>query len=165
MRPSIESIYNTALDKPPGQREAYLEGVCGNDVGLRSKIDALLRANVEAGSFMVEPARSELAFETVDCTEASPPTSVAEQAGQYIGHYKLLQSIGEGGFGTVWMAEQREPVKRRVAVKIIKLGMDTKQVIARFEAERQALAMMDHPNIAKVFEAGTTPAGRPYFVM
>jgi serine/threonine protein kinase len=88
-----------------------------------------------------------------------------EQAGAQIGRYKLLQPIGEGGFGSVWMAEQREPVKRRVALKIIKLGMDTKQVIARFEAERQALAMMDHPNIAKVLDAGATETGRPYFVM
>ena len=94
----------------------------------------------------------------------SPP-SVNEQAGALIGRYKLLEQIGEGGMGTVWMAEQREPVKRRVALKIIKLGMDTKQVIARFEAERQALAMMDHPNIAKVLDAGATDAGRPYFVM
>ena len=84
---------------------------------------------------------------------------------QMIGRYKLLEKIGEGGFGEVWMAEQREPVKRRVALKIIKLGMDTRQVVARFEAERQALAMMDHPNIAKVFDAGATETGRPYFVM
>src|SRR5262245_5676167 len=89
----------------------------------------------------------------------------SEQPGKLIGPYKLLERIGEGGFGSVWMAEQREPVKRRVAVKLIKLGMDTKQVIARFEAERQALAMMDHPNIAKVLDAGSTEAGRPYFVM
>jgi len=89
----------------------------------------------------------------------------AEQAGEIIDRYKLLQQIGEGGFGTVWMAEQKVPVNRRVALKIIKLGMDTKQVIARFEAERQALAMMDHPNIAKVLDAGSTDAGRPYFVM
>ena len=95
-------------------------------------------------------------------TIASTPR---EQAGAQIGRYKLLQQIGEGGFGSVWMAEQREPVKRRVALKIIKLGMDTKQVIARFEAERQALAMMDHPNIAKVLDAGSTETGRPYFVM
>jgi eukaryotic-like serine/threonine-protein kinase len=98
----------------------------------------------------------------VDHAAANLP---AEQPGQVIDRYKLLQPIGEGGFGTVWMAEQREPVKRRVAVKVIKLGMDTKQVIARFEAERQALAMMDHPNIAKVLDAGTTSTGRPYFAM
>ena len=88
-----------------------------------------------------------------------------ETAGARIGRYKLLQQIGEGGFGTVWMAEQQEPVRRRVALKIIKLGMDTREVIARFEAERQALALMEHPNIARVFDAGATDAGRPYFVM
>jgi hypothetical protein len=88
-----------------------------------------------------------------------------ETVGQQIDRYKLLEQIGEGGFGSVWAAEQKRPVKRRVALKIIKLGMDTKQVIARFEAERQALAMMDHPNIAKVLDAGTTETGRPFFVM
>src|SRR5262249_23797376 len=88
-----------------------------------------------------------------------------EQAGTSIGRYKLLEQLGEGGFGIVWAAEQREPVKRRVALKIIKLGMDTRQVIARFEAERQALALMDHPNIAKVLDAGSRETGRPYFVM
>ena len=95
----------------------------------------------------------------------SSTTSPGEQPGALIGRYKLLEQIGEGGMGTIWLAEQREPVKRRVALKIIKLGMDTKQVIARFEAERQALAMMDHPHIAKVLDAGATEAGRPYFVM
>ena len=89
----------------------------------------------------------------------------SETAGSQIGHYKLLEQIGEGGMGTIWLADQREPVKRRVALKIIKLGMDTKQVIARFEAERQALALMDHPHIAKVLDAGATETGRPYFVM
>jgi serine/threonine protein kinase len=91
--------------------------------------------------------------------------STTEHIGTMVGRYKLLEQIGEGGFGTVWAAEQREPVKRRVALKIIKLGMDTKQVIARFEVERQALAMMDHPNIARVFDAGVTESGRPFFVM
>ena len=90
---------------------------------------------------------------------------MAEKPGDKIGHYKLLQKLGEGGMGVVWMAEQEEPIRRRVALKIIKLGMDTKQVIARFEAERQTLALMDHPNIAKVLEAGATDTGRPYFVM
>jgi non-specific serine/threonine protein kinase/serine/threonine-protein kinase len=104
---------------------------------------------------------------TIDPGSGDHPEGASghEQPGAQIGPYKLLQVIGEGGFGTVWMAEQREPVKRRVALKIIKLGMDTKQVIARFEAERQALAMMDHPNIAKVFDAGATTTGRPFFVM
>src|SRR6188768_1864384 len=96
---------------------------------------------------------------------ATPPPHASEQPGASIGRYKLLEKIGEGGMGTIWLAEQREPVKRRVALKIIKLGMDTKQVIARFDAERQALALMDHPHIAKVFDAGATEAGRPYFAM
>ena len=95
----------------------------------------------------------------------APAAVATEQVGERIGRYKLLQQIGEGGFGTVWMAEQTEPVTRKVALKIIKQGMDTKEVIARFEAERQALAMMDHPNIAKVLDAGETDTGRPYFVM
>src|SRR5437016_9703597 len=105
-----------------------------------------------------------LALVTDSC---SPPTSVpiTEKPGDKIGHYKLLQQIGEGGCGIVYMAEQSEPVRRRVALKVIKLGMDTKQVVARFEAERQALALMDHPNIAKVFDAGATDTGRPFFVM
>ena len=95
----------------------------------------------------------------------TPTPHAGEQPGAQIGRYKLLEKIGEGGMGTIWLAEQREPVKRRVALKIIKLGMDTKQVIARFDAERQALALMDHPYIAKVFDAGATDSGRPYFVM
>ena len=100
--------------------------------------------------------------ETIVLSFPEPP---GEQAGDRIGQYKLLQEIGEGGMGTVWMAEQQEPVRRRVALKVIKLGMDTKQVIGRFEAERQALALMDHPNIAKVLDAGSTKNGRPFFAM
>ena len=127
---------------------------------LRAELEALLRADREAGGFLSNPTT----------TAAPPPTAASiavprEESGQMIGRYKLLEQIGEGGMGTIWMAEQREPVKRRVALKIIKLGMDTKQVIARFEAERQALAMMDHPNIARVLDAGATDTGRPYFVM
>src|SRR5215475_6481890 len=95
--------------------------------------------------------------------EQTPPQTPREEAGTRIGRYKLLQLIGQGGFGTVWMAEQEEPVKRRVALKILKLGLDTRQIVARFEAERQALALMDHPNIAKVLDAGATETGRPYF--
>ena len=102
-------------------------------------------------------------FDTRDADKSVPPG--AECPGAWIGPYKLLQPIGEGGMGTVWMAEQTRPVKRLVALKVIKAGMDSRQVLARFEAERQALALMDHPNIAKVFDAGTTDSGRPYFVM
>src|SRR6266516_2805045 len=134
-----------------GQREAYVEAACEGDAELRASVDALLVAHDEAGAFL-EPPKPTLAMPFM------PPGTV-------IGRYKILESIGEGGYGTVFMAEQTTPVQRKVALKIIKAGMDTRQVIARFEAERQALALMDHPNIAKVFDAGVTDTGRPYFVM
>ena len=157
MSQSAESIFYEARSMSKAERAGYLKGACGNDLALRSKVEALLAADAEAGSFL------KTADQTLDTIDAA--SSSRESAGQTIGRYKLLEPIGEGGFGSVWAAEQREPVKRRVALKIIKLGMDTKQVIARFEAERQALAMMDHPNIAKVLDAGSTETGRPYFVM
>src|SRR6201988_4814616 len=145
----IESIFSAAIQKPPnGERAAYLDGACSCDVNLRAQIETLIRAHDEAGGFLAPP-------ETGD--------SVAEEQGTVIGRYKLLQHIGEGGFGVVYMAEQLEPVRRKVALKIIKLGMDTKQVVARFESERQALALMDHPNIARVFDGGGTESGPPYF--
>lgn len=132
-----------------------MDGACGDNLSLRNKIEALLQENTE-DSFLESPT----------IVQDNPfPETKEEAPGKIIGRYKILQTIGEGGFGTVYMAEQKEPVKRRVALKIIKLGMDTKQVVARFEAERQALAMMDHPNIAKVLDAGETETGRPFFVM
>ncbi|HXJ55241.1 MAG TPA: serine/threonine-protein kinase [Verrucomicrobiae bacterium] len=136
---------------------AYLEGACQRDASLRSRVEALLESH-QKDSFLEMPA--------ID----GPSTFIGEKvisegSGSVIDRYKLLQKIGEGGCGVVYMAEQQEPVRRRVALKVIKLGMDTKNVIARFEAERQALAMMDHPNIAKVLDAGATEAGGPYFVM
>jgi len=155
------TIFSAARRLAPDQRAAYLDQECAGDADLRQRIEELLRASEEAGAFLQGPG-------------AVPPKQVGtirlilsptEQPGDKIGRYKLLQQIGEGGCGVVYMAEQEEPVKRRVALKVIKLGMDTKSVIARFEAERQALAMMDHPNIAKVFDAGATDKGRPYFVM
>ncbi len=146
-------LFDEALDLPAGpEREAWLAGACGGDEALRVRILALLRAHEEETHFLPESLPA----------IANAPS---EQPGERIGRYKLLQEIGEGGFGSVWMAEQVEPVTRRVALKIIKLGMDTREVIARFEAERQALAMMDHPNIAKVLDAGATDKGRPFFVM
>ncbi len=157
-RPAHE-IFHEARELAGAQRAAYLLGACGNDVALRTKVEALLTADAEAGAFLASPTA-----ERFPPSPSSAPSS-AERAGAQIDRYRLLEQIGEGGMGTIWMAEQREPVKRRVALKIIKLGMDTKQVIARFEAERQALAMMDHPNIAKVLDAGATETGRPYFVM
>jgi serine/threonine protein kinase len=152
----IQTVFAEALEIAVDQRDAFLDQECGNDAALRAEVEALLSAADNAGEFLASPTRA-----------SSPAISGApgEGPGAKIGPYKLLQLIGEGGFGSVFMAEQERPVRRRVALKIIKLGMDTKQVIARFEAERQALAMMDHPNIARVFDAGTTETGRPYFVM
>lgn len=143
---------------PVGERTAYLEFACANDPGLRERVDALLRAHEKAGDFLGK-------FPVDAALGGGRTLSAGPGPGDRIGHYKLLQQIGEGGCGIVFMAEQHEPVRRLVALKVIKAGMDTKSVIARFEAERQALAMMDHPNIAKVLEAGATDAGRPYFVM
>ena len=135
----------------------FCSNACGDDVALRERVEVLLKAHANPGSFLGSPA-AELVATTDTC-------SITEQPGTVIGPYKLLQQIGEGGMGVVFMAEQTEPIQRTVALKIIKPGMDTRQVIARFEAERQAVAMMDHPNIAKVLDAGTTDSGRPYFVM
>src|SRR5208282_1971166 len=149
-------VFNAALKLPVAERVAYLDQACAGDTALRQRVEELLQASDEAGAFLESPA-------------AVPPEGTvrlpANKPGDRIGRYKLLQEIGEGGCGVVYMAEQEEPVHRRVALKVIKLGMDTKSVIARFEAERQALALMDHPNIAKVFDADATETGRPYFVM
>jgi serine/threonine protein kinase/tetratricopeptide (TPR) repeat protein len=153
-----EEIFEAASKLPPEQRGAYFQNACGDDAPLRARIEGLLKAHDEAGGFMAEPAATPR--KTIVLT--LPPD---EKPGDKIGRYKLLQQIGEGGCGIVYMAEQEEPVRRRAALKVIKLGMDTKSVIARFEAERQALAMMDHPNIAKVLDAGATETGRPFFVM
>src|SRR5262249_53672434 len=137
----------------------YLDKACGPDASLRAEVEGLLGALSRAGEFMRRPVASAAVVETAD------EQPLTERPGAVIGPYKLLQQIGEGGMGVVYMAEQQQPIRRRVALKIIKPGMDSKQVIARFEAERQALALMDHQNIAKVFDAGATEGGRPYFVM
>ncbi len=154
---SVGAIFDAAIELPPERRAAHVQEACAGDDALRRRVEALLGAHESAESFMNSPAFAARG-ETV-------AVKSAEQPGDRIGRYKLLQQIGEGGCGVVYMAEQEEPVHRRVALKIIKLGMDTKSVIARFEAERQALALMDHPNIAKVLDAGATDTGRPYFVM
>ncbi|MEP6671344.1 MAG: serine/threonine-protein kinase, partial [Chthoniobacter sp.] len=154
----LEALFHSALGRAPVDREAYLAEACAGDDDLLSEVHLMLQAHEEAGDFLTAQAPS-------PAVQAEMARLKAEEMGERIGPYKLLQQIGEGGFGTVWMAEQEQPVRRRVALKIIKLGMDTKEVVARFEQERQALAMMDHPNIAKVFDAGATPTGRPYFVM
>ncbi len=157
----VAEILEKAAGLSGAARAAYLQEACAGDGALSAEVDSMFAARAEQGDFLAEPTCAP-APGPDDATVASTPH---EQVGQLIGRYKLLEQIGEGGFGTVWAAEQREPVKRRVALKVIKLGMDTRQVIARFEAERQALAMMDHPNIAKVLDAGATETGRPYFVM
>jgi len=147
-------LFEAALELPPGQREAYLEQAGAGDPELLQRIRALLLA-----------AEKEAEFLTPITPNPAPTLPAIEKPGDRIGRYKLLEQIGEGGCGIVYMAEQEEPIRRRVALKVIKLGMDTRHVIARFEAERQALALMDHPNIAKVYDAGATATGRPYFVM
>jgi eukaryotic-like serine/threonine-protein kinase len=156
--PRAEQLFAQALEFPVQERAAFLTGACGSDHALRERVEKLLAAHEAAARFL--PDDSDEVAPTVLAT-----TTLSEGPGAIIGRYKLLEKIGEGGFGAVYVAEQREPVKRRVALKIIKLGMDTRQVVARFEAERQALALMDHPNIAKVLDAGATDTGRPYFVM
>src|SRR5438094_1255343 len=148
-----KEIFEQALDiTPTEERLRFLTRACGKDAALLARVQALLRADESGESFLPEQPKAAV-------------VPITEKPGDRIGRYKLLQQIGEGGCGAVYMAEQTEPVRRRVALKVIKLGMDTKQVIARFEAERQALALMDHPNIAKVLDAGATETGRPYFVM
>jgi eukaryotic-like serine/threonine-protein kinase len=150
-------LLEAALKLAADQRGPHLDQVCAGDLDLRRRVQSLLDASERAGAFMKEPATPQRTI----ALSSSP----AEKPGDRIGRYRLLEQIGEGGCGLVYVAEQEEPVRRRVALKVIKLGMDTKQVIARFDAERQALALMDHPNIAKVLDAGATDTGRPYFVM
>ena len=146
-----ERLFNAAAElTDPGQRAAFLDAACGDDPGLRAEIEDLLRHDDAAAGFLSAPALSPDA--TAGATEPLPREPLVSR----IGPYKLLQPIGEGGMGTVYMAEQTQPVKRMVALKVIKPGMDSRQVLARFEAERQALALMDHPDIAKVLDAGAT---------
>jgi Protein kinase domain len=156
----VESVFLAILDlKSVEARSAYLDDVCKNNPGLREQVNRLVAAHPKAGEFLEQPAVA-----AGDMTGAYVPT--VEQAGTIVaGRYKLLESIGEGGMGEVWVADQLEPIRRRVALKLIKPGMDSRSVLGRFEAERQALALMDHPNIAKVLDAGTTADQRPYFVM
>ena len=154
---SEATIFAAALEKAdPAERAAYLAEACGDDARLRRRIEALLKAHAEPDEILDAPVQHN---QTLDYA------SNTEKPGSMIGPYKLKEQIGEGGFGLVFVAEQTEPVKRKVALKVIKPGMDSRQVIARFEAERQALALMEHPNIAKVLDAGATDTGRPYFVM
>ena len=159
-----ESIFFEAMARgSPALRARYIEEACVGDAALRARVERLLAAHPRVGSFLESPAAADL----TDVRDGRAPLAAAtgEGPGTVIGPYKLLDLIGEGGFGSVFLAEQSHPVRRKVALKIVKPGMDSRQVVARFEAERQALAVMDHPNIAKVFDAGTTDSGRPYFVM
>src|ERR1051326_2346417 len=155
------ALLELALEKPAGKRPAFLDAICEGDPDLRARLEALLAAHGRAGAQLTTDFEEDVPTGSVTVRHDRPD----EAEGHTFGRYKLLEKLGEGGFGAVWLAAQKEPVRRKVALKIIKLGMDTRQVVARFEAERQALAMMDHPNIAKVLDAGTTDAGRPYFVM
>jgi serine/threonine protein kinase len=154
----LEAIFFAALEKGAApQRAAYLDEACAGDPDLRQRVERMLAAQAQAGSFLEQPALSPV------LTADEQP--VSERPGAVVGPYKLMEQIGEGGMGLVFVAEQQHPVRRKVALKVIKPGMDTRQVIARFEAERQALALMDHPHIARVLDGGETAGGRPYFVM
>ena len=148
-----DDIFADALELPASERAAFLDRACGDDVVLRTRIEALLLGHEAAQDFLERPATPR------------PPVQPDPAAGDLIDRYTLLRQIGEGGYGTVWLAEQRAPIHRFVALKVIKLGMDTREVIARFAEERQTLALMAHPDIAQVFDAGATATGRPYFVM
>ena len=155
--PEVTSIFCAAVDlSSPEECAAYVQRACGTDGDLHRRVEKLLDAHFRAGNFLQSPD---------DASQQVVDAVIQERPGSVIGPYKLLEQIGEGGFGVVFMAEQQQPVRRRVALKILKAGMDTREVIARFEAERQALAMMDHRHIAKVLDAGATETGRPYFVM
>ena len=153
------ALFEAALNCPtPAERAAFLDQACAGQPELRRQLEVLLAAHDRSGAFLETPAAARDPAIKLDLPREEAPGTV-------IGRYKLLEKIGEGGAGVVYMAEQTEPIRRSVALKVIKLGMDTKQVVARFEVERQALALMDHPNIAKVLDAGATETGRPYFVM
>jgi len=156
-----EEIFEAALPLAAAERTAHLDRICTGDPALRQRVELLLQAHEQNANPLDRPPVA--AAGTILISPAM--TQLTEQPGQRIGRYKLREKIGEGGCGVVYVADQEEPVRRRVALKIIKLGMDTRQVVARFEAERQVLALMDHPNIAKVLDGGATETGRPYFVM
>ena len=150
-------IFAAAIKLTGDQRAAFLDAACDHDESLRQQVEELLSAH--------EDSNGPLPYMNDREVQATQAHSVHAESGTQIGPYKLLEEIGEGGMGSVWVAEQSKPIRRRVAIKLIKLGMDSQAVLARFEAERQALAMMDHPNIARVLEGGVTDEGRPYFAM
>jgi serine/threonine protein kinase/tetratricopeptide (TPR) repeat protein len=165
-KPNRDEVFIAAIEIPSApDRAEYIARACGDDAELRREVEKLVAGHFEAGSFLDQPAASPATGLYGDAAKDADSTRGREGPGTRIGQYKLLQQIGEGGMGVVYMADQQQPVRRRVALKIVKPGMDSGQVIARFEAERQALALMDHVNIARVLDADTTENGRPYFVM
>jgi serine/threonine protein kinase len=170
-QPRFDTVFCAAIEISSGEeRAAYIARACGDNNELRERVEKLVAAHFQAGSFMESPAEvrrspQEAHDQKERALAATSDVARSELPGTVIGPYKLLEQIGEGGFGVVFMAEQTQPVRRKVALKILKPGMDTRQVVARFEAERQALAIMDHPNIAKVLDGGATASGRPFFVM
>ncbi len=183
--PRANDLFLKALDLPPADRPAFLAGECGGDAGLRRAVETLLHAHEMAGDFLADPyvpVGTTATFQPDTRLREATPAPAGEVGQLITGRYKLLERIGEGRMGSVWLAEQTEPVRRKVAVKLIKAGLDSKQVLARFEAERQALALMDHPNIAKVLDGGVVGqvsnlpseprqvgnlphGGQPFFVM
>jgi len=161
-----KDIFLAAVEQTdPLEREACLRQACGDDAALRRRVQALLRRHDQTNSLLEQPPFDAAAMLAPESPKTDAPGPRQEAACTRLGPYKLLQMIGEGGMGTVWMAEQQEPVRRLVALKVIRVGLDSGHAVARFEAERQALALMDHPNIAKILDGGTTADGRPYFVM
>ena len=162
----LKAIYFTSRGLPSERRPAFLDQACEGDPALRARVEQMLAVSEEAEAFITDlpddvSESRRFSREPGETARINLDNLPDEAVGQKIGRYKILEKVGEGGCGVVYVAEQTEPVRRRVALKVIKLGMDTKQVVARFEAERQALAMMDHPNIAKVLDAGATDNGRP----
>lgn len=149
-----EEIFGKAIAMPEAERRVWISEACGEDGEMRSRVEALVLAH-DAGDFMLEPVARDQVL----------GGDGGESAGDCIGHYVLIEQLGTGGFGTVWLADQRMPIQRQVALKILKLGMDTREVVARFQQERQTLALMDHPHIARIFDAGSTPSGRPFIAM
>ena len=158
----IQRIFEAASMLPADGRPRYLDDACAGDAGLRHEVESLLASRDAAGSFLESPAVPGLSAKDLDSDSVF---GADPKASDPVGPYRLERKLGEGGMGEVWIADQVAPIRRRVALKVIKSGLDSKEVIARFEAKRQALAMMDHPNIATVLDAGTMPSGRPFFVM
>jgi serine/threonine protein kinase len=158
--PSLKELFLAVLAVPPAERPAWLEKNCGQDSELRRRVEMMLAAHDTPQSLLDCLAPAAVPPEAATADEPA----ATERPGTVIGPYKLLQQIGEGGMGTVWVAEQTQPVQRKVALKVVKPGMDSRQLIARFEAERQALALMDHVNIARVFDGGAMQSARPYFL-